>query len=113
VEHADGVYARHAWDVQPNEYNAPANSWEERSIRQALVTPLLPRKEISRVVRPPLPQIWQWGAPVHHQPAPGPIEIIGESERLDRGNVRGTSTSFSGTPSGYSGSDRNGWGAMG
>jgi hypothetical protein len=102
------MYARHPWDVEPSEYNAPSNSWEEVAIRQATVTQTMPRAQVQKLVRPPLPQIHLWGPKVRHMPAPGPVEIIGYSSH---DNFEDRRTSLSGTSAGFGGSERNsqGW----
>lgn len=85
-----------------SEYNAPAESWEARALRQASITVTMDREAVKALVRPPLPQV---GAPPQrHRPAIGIYDVCDMTrETPDR------RTSFSGTDAGYNGSTVNGW----
>lgn len=89
----------------PSEYNSPDGSWESRAIRQATVTVVLPRKQVQRLVAPPLPQIGPRG--VRHSQALSVEDIFADTARLYPDNR----TFFSGSPAGYSGTPRNEWGS--
>ena len=92
--------------IQPSEYSAPSGTWEERALRQATVVVTLPRDAVQALVRPPLPQIGP--TRVRHMGTPTVEDVIVYSARDQYPDRR---TSFSGSPAGYSGSDRNGgWG---
>lgn len=86
---------------QPSMYNAPTNSWEQAAIRQASIVMTMPRDQVQKLVRPPLPQIGP--RPPKKMPALGLMDVIQDSGRLYQ-DYRGY---FSGSAAGYQGSTRN------
>lgn len=103
VDTADSRYDREPWNVVPSEYNAPAGSWEEAALRQAIVTVTMDRASVQALVRPPLPQIGQEGV---RRPALGVADVVSlpRSEEDRRAY-------HSGSAAGYMGATRDGWGA--
>lgn len=95
------------WDADRNAtiYDAPVGSWEAMAIQQATAVITMPRPQVQRLVRPPLPQIGPRG--VRHNAVPDVEEVITMSRDLymDRRSF------FSGSEGGYQGSTRNEWGS--
>lgn len=101
---ASGQYDHRAWNEGdgPTVYDAPANTWEQRAIRQAVVVATMPRSQVRRLVRPPLPQVGAVRNP-RREPVPTPEIIFREFSRT----FPDFRSFFSGSPAGYQGSPRN------
>lgn len=92
----------------PAEYQVITNSWEDQCLRQATLVLTMPRNQIRRLVKPPLPQVGMVPRNIHHQEAPTVEEIFAECSRLYPDSRR----FYSGSPVSLSGSPRNQWGSM-
>jgi hypothetical protein len=97
-------YAQPKWT-----YNGPWASNMERLTTQALMANMMPGSQLQAMVRPPLPQIRvfpdRFGYGERTQPS------IEDVVSLDRVYVEPRISWYSGSPAGYSGSDRNSLGA--
>jgi hypothetical protein len=86
-------------------YNGPWASNMERLTSQALMANMLPATQLAAMVRPPLPQIRvfpdRFGYGERTQPS------IEDVVSLDRVYQEPRVSWYSGSPAGYSGSDRN------
>jgi hypothetical protein len=114
----DGVYGRKPWNQRPPfqpdqvakrwQYNGPWTSNMERLTSQALMVMNIPGAEISKMVRPPLPQIRlfpdRYG---YDRRALGIDDIVS----IDRNYVEPRIAWFSGGVGEFSGSSRNDLGA--
>lgn len=86
------------------QYNGPFASNQERLVTQALMMASLPRKDVSMMVRPPMPQIRlmpkKYG---YNRKMFGIDDIVS----IDRNYVEPRVSWFSGGVAGYSAADRN------
>jgi hypothetical protein len=101
--------------VQPDQvakrysYNGPWSSNMERLTSQALMIMNVPGKDIQDMVRPPMPQIRLFPERFGYgeRTQPGIEDIVS----VDRNYIEPRVSWYSGSPAGFSGSDRNNLGS--
>jgi hypothetical protein len=90
------------------QYNGPWNTNMERLTSQALMVMSIPGADIQRMVRPPLPQVRLFPEKYGYNRKMFGIDDI---VSIDRNYVEPRIQWYSGSPAGYSGSDRNNLGS--
>lgn len=94
-------YDKHVWnnpDVMV--YQAPTGTWEQSAIRQANIVVTMPRAQLQKMVKPPLPQLSPKG--VRRRPSLSIEDVLGATDTYEDRRAF-----FSGSAAGYQGSPRN------